>query len=266
MADPRKHNEDTSVSKTFLPEAGVSSIVRPNSDEPNLTREAYEDLQAAMHFFNFRLFGGELPDCILSFVRRRNLYGYFCVDRFENRTGVIVHEIAMNPIYLQSCGDAFALSVLVHELCHLWRHVLGPVNRSGGKGSRGYHDLVWANKMLEVGLRPTDTGLPDGKMTGYSVSHLIVEGGQFDLDCKELLASGLKLNWRDRLLPAPDEGPDDADSEGEPKPEPEKKKDRVKFTCAECGLNAWAKPSARFSCMTCNCPMQTADGLNSSKH
>lgn len=36
------------------------------------------------------------------------------------------------------------------------------------------------------------------------------------------------------------------------------KKDRIKFTCPACGLNAWAKPSARLSYGTCNVPMRTS--------
>ncbi len=239
----------------FLPEEGTNSVVRSNSPDENLTAGAYADWYTAMDFFNDRLFEGKLPDCIISFARHKNMLGYFCVDRFESQSGSTAHEIAMNPFYPRSRGDADALSTFVHELCHLWRHEFGPPNRGGGKGARGYHDLVWAGKMLEVGLIPTDTGLPDGKMTGYRVSLLIVEGGLFDIDCKELLASGFKINWHDRLfLQTNDEEIDDDTGDA---PKPKKKKDRVKFTCDECGLNAWAKPSARFVCGSCGTPMAT---------
>lgn len=236
-----------------------NSVVRPNSNDQNLTLEAYTDWYSAKYFFNDRLFEGKLPDCIISFARLKNVLGYFCVDRFESQSGAAAHEIAMNPVYLPTCGDASALSTLVHELCHLWRHEFGPPNRGGGKGARGYHDLVWAKKMLEVGLLPIANGQPEGKMTGYSVSHLIIEGGQFDLDCKELLASGFKINRHDRPFPiAVDEANDDDQPETSQPPKPKKKKDRVKFTCEECGLNAWAKPSAKLVCGTCGIPMNTA--------
>ncbi|PCJ82176.1 MAG: sprT domain-containing protein [Hyphomicrobiales bacterium] len=232
-----------------------SSVVRSNSQDQNLTIEAYADLYAAMDFFNDRLFGGNLPDCILTFTRHKNILGYFCGERFESRSGIIAHEIAMNPIYMQSRGDAEALSTLLHEMCHLWRHALAPLNRGGGKGANGYHDLVWVKKMEEVGLLPTSTGLPGGKKTGYSVTHIIIEGGQFDLDCKELLASGFKINWCDRLLPQSDDQSEEDDDETAP---PKKKKDRVKFTCDECGLNAWAKPSAPLVCGSCGIAMNEA--------
>lgn len=244
MSLPFSSEYDSALSSDQL-----NSIVRPNSSDENLTAEAYRDLYVAKDFFNERLFGGELPDCILSFARQKNMLGYFCVDRFENTEGMTAHEIALNPTYLKSRGDAEALSTLVHELCHLWRHVLGPLNRRDGRGSRGYHDLVWAGKMLEVGLCPTDTGLPGGKMTGYRVTHLIIEGGQFDLDCKELIARGFKLNWHDRLLPSRSTIGDEEETSDEP--QPTKKKDRIKFTCPGCQLNAWAKPSAELTCTSC---------------
>ncbi len=250
-------NNSTEPASKFLPAEGMSSVVRSNSDNQSLTAETYADWYSAMDYFNDRLFGGELPDCIISFARHKNMLGYFCVDRFENQSGTVAHEIAMNPVYLRPCGEANALSTLVHELCHLWRHEFGPDNRGGGKGARGYHDLVWAGKMLEVGLLPTDTGLPDGKTTGYRVSHLVIEGGQFDLDCKELLASGFNLNWCDRLIPRSDDESDE-DSETDATPKSKKKKDRVKFTCDECGLNAWAKPSANLVCGGCGIPMSLA--------
>ena len=225
------------------------SIVRPNDEGQALTEKAYRDLIDAMGFFNERLFGGQLSDCILSFGRLSHVLGYFCPDRFENQDGDLAHEISLNPAYLKTQGDREALSTLVHEMVHLWRHDHGPLNARGGKGARGYHDKVWAAKMIEVGLMPKSLSEP-GKMTGYRVSHQIIAGGQFDLDCSELLAGGFRINWHDRpLLPQPEDAPEAGE---EPAPaKPKKKKDRVKFTCGECGLNAWAKPSAQLVCGPC---------------
>lgn len=226
------------------------SIVRPNDEGRALTEKAYKDLIFAMGFFNERLFDSQLSDCILSFGRLSHVLGYFCPDRFQNQDGELAHEISLNPAYLKTQGDRDALSTLVHEMVHLWRHDHGPLNARGGKGARGYHDKVWATKMVEVGLTPTDTGQPGGKMTGYRMTHLIVEGGQFDLDCSELLATGFQINWHDRpYLPQPEDDPEQGDETAPAKPK--KKKDRVKFTCAECGLNAWAKPSAQLVCGPC---------------
>lgn len=217
-SDKPAKEERSTFSFDSLASSDVSSVVRSNSQDQNLTIDAYADLYAAMDFFNDRLFDGNLPDCILTFTRHKNILGYFCGERFENRSGIIAHEIAMNPNYMQSRGDTEALSTLLHEMCHLWRYALGPLNRGGGKGANGYHDLVWVKKMKEVGLLPTSTGLPGGKKTGYGVTHIIIEGGLFDLDCKELLASGFKINWHDRLLPQSDDQSEEGNDDDAPLP------------------------------------------------
>ena len=138
-------------------------------------------------------------------------------------------------------------STLVHEMAHLWRHYLGPLNRNGERKTNGYHCSVWAREMLRIGLIPSDTGAPGGKMTGYRMTHFIEEGGPFDCECQALLESGFQINWADRIVRpnVPNHDPND------PGEQPQKK-DRVKFTCPGCALNAWAKPSAKFACVTCN--------------
>lgn len=244
-------DEKSNQLESLLKGTDQVSIVRPNADDLGLTEKAYSDLTFAMAFFNDRLFGGTLADCILSFSRLSKVLGYFCPDRFESEDGEVSHEISLNPAYMKLLGDRESLSTLVHEMCHQWRHDHGPLNARGGKGTRGYHDKVWAGKMIEVGLMPTDTGQPGGKQTGYRISDFVIEGGQFDLDCTELLASGFRLNWHDRpYLPLPD-ATDDANADEVTPPKPKKKKDRIRFSCPECALNAWAKPSAKLACGTC---------------
>jgi SprT-like family len=233
----------------MLGDAEAFSIVRPNDPKQSLTERAYGDLTYAMRFFNERLFDDQLSDCILSFGRLSHVLGYFCPDRFEDQDGALAHEISLNPAYLKTQGDREALSTLVHEMCHLWRHDHGPRNMRGGKGSRGYHDKVWATKMIRVGLTPISLDQP-GKTTGYRVTHEIIAGGQFDLDCIELLANGFRIDWHDRSSPLPPE--DDLASGDDAAPSKGKKKDRVKFTCCACGLNAWAKPLAKLVCGTCS--------------
>ena len=73
--------------------------------------------------------------------------------------------------------DRESLSTLVHEQTHVWRRYFGPLNRRGGKGANGYHDTVWRDEMLRIGLPPSDTGEPGGKMLGYRMSHYVEEGG-----------------------------------------------------------------------------------------
>jgi len=111
-----------------------------------------------------------------------------------------------------------------------------------GKPSRsGYHNLEWAYMMEQVGLYPSDTAQPGGKRSGAKVSHYIIEGGVFDVACKELLATGLTITW--------------ADAANE---EQRKKKavTRAKYSCPMCGLNMWGKPGVFVSCMSCEETME----------
>jgi ribosomal protein S27AE len=252
-------NNRDGLGSDFDKYAGQNSSVHSNSAEPRPTPEAYSDWQDAIDYFNARLFDGQLPDCIITLTRRNGAGGYFKTNAFERVSGAVSHEIAMNPAYLQMLGDRFALSVLVHELCHLWREEFGPRNKNGHPGTRGYHDRVWARKMLEVGLVPTDTGKPGGRMTGYHVAHFIEAGGQFDLDCTELLATGFAIKWHDRVAEPVSDGsngtndnPKDGTAKGDRKA---RKGVRQRFTCPDCSLNAWAKPTAKLACGDCGLMM-----------
>ena len=241
-------------------------IVRSNKDgfdgdqpERRLppTLEAGAESQYAYSYFNDALFRGELPDCQITYTRQANVLGHFYPDRYERSDGSICHEIAQNPHYLALRDDRESLSTLVHEMAHLWRHVFGPLNKRGGRGANGYHDLVWVGEMERIGLMPSDTGLPGGKKTGNRMSHYIIPGGPFDRACRELLGSGFRINWHDRidLTGSHPRGRDDGDEGSQPELI---KKDRIKITCPACGLNAWAKPSARLICGACTVQMRPA--------
>lgn len=130
----------------------ADSIVRPNSEARDgrglpPTLEASAELQYAFSFFNDALYGSRLPDCQITYTRRKHVLGHFYPDRFQRSNGVLCHEIALNPLFLALRGDRDTLSTLVHEICHLWRHEFGPLNRRGGRGSNGYHDRAWADEM-----------------------------------------------------------------------------------------------------------------------
>ena len=82
--------------------------------------------------------------------------------------------------------------------------------------------------MREVGLIPTDTGEPGGKETGQKVTHIIEEGGRFDNACTAYLATDPAILYRDRA--------------GDGETRKKKAASKTKYTCPDCGLNAWAKP------------------------
>jgi SprT-like family len=180
-----------------------------------ITPAEYRAFQQAYDFFNTELFGGSLPQVLVTLQRHAKAYGYFSPERFIGRAGQeAAHELAMNPDHFGRT-DEVILSTLVHEMVHVWQQECGHAPR------RGYHDWQWADKMKEVGLYPSDTHKPGGKETGQHMGHYIIEGGPF----AKLQAAGFRLRWQSR---APAEDPT----------RKIKRASKTKFTCPECGQNA----------------------------
>jgi hypothetical protein len=114
-------------------------------------------------------------------------------------------------------------------MVHVWQYTHGTPPR------RAYHDREWA-KMREVGLQPSDTGQIGGKETGQHMTHYILPAGRFEVAYAKLAKTGLKLNWQSR------QAGKDAKA---------KAASKTKYTCPDCGLNAWAKPGATLICGEC---------------
>jgi predicted SprT family Zn-dependent metalloprotease len=197
-----------------------------------ITPAEYRSFQYAYDFFNAELFGGTLPHVLVTLQRHAKAYGYFSPERFVGRTAKeAAHELAMNPDHFGRT-DELILSTLAHEMVHVWQQVHGKPPR------RSYHDRQWAAKMKEVGLYPSSTAAPGGKETGQSVSHYIIEGGAFAKAFAKLEAAGFTLRWQSRTFE---------------KDATRKKKtaSKTKYSCADCGANAWAKPETSLICGEC---------------
>lgn len=166
-----------------------------HNTEQSPTIDTYSELNQAFDFFNNKLFGGELPKCLITMQRNKRVKGFYSEGRFVNEDGTSMDEIAMNPEYFGVQPLPVTLSTLVHEQSHLWQYKFGKPSRTG------YHNHEWANKMQEVGLMPTDTGEPEGKKVGQKITHYIMDGGLFELACKELMSTNFSLSWYDRYPP-----------------------------------------------------------------
>src|SRR5437764_3971921 len=149
------------------------------------TQLEYQGFQNAYDFFNRELFGGSLPQVLVTLQRHAKTKGYFSPERFTGRIdNAAVHELALNPDGFAGRTDALILSTLVHEMAHVWQQTYGKPPR------RGYHDRQWAGKMREIGLQPTTTGEPGGKETGQSVTHYIIPEGRYAKAYARLAATG----------------------------------------------------------------------------
>jgi len=209
----------------------------------NPTTQTYTVLSMAYDFFNQELFGNCLPPCLITMQRHKGAYGYFSGGRFASVADPkeITDEIALNPVHFATQKPKKVLSTLAHEMCHLWQHHFGQPPR------KSYHDRQWAAKMHEIGLIPTSSGEIGGKEIGQNVSHVIESNGRFDVAVQKFLAVHPTILY--------------ADQAGEHDTTRKKKRaSKTKYTCPECGLNAWAKPDAPLICGHCYESMQPENG------
>jgi hypothetical protein len=221
-----------------------------------VTGRAYHGLDAAYAFFNRVLFSGKLPEVVLTLQRKKGSLGYYAPARFAdtaNRTEAAgasvadmraagaVDEIALNPSSFRERSTIDVLSTLVHEMVHVAQAHFGKPSRGG------YHNAEWAAAMAAVGLIPTDTGKPGGKMTGQHMDHYIEPGGRFAVAAAAFFTAGGTVTLFGDLW-------SDGDDAAKPK---SKAGVKAKYTCPVCGLNAWAKPDARLSCTDCEEEMES---------
>lgn len=125
----------------------------------------YAKLNQAFAWFNECLFDGKLPEVFFTIARHRGAGGYFLPDSMNNRrfdengerlpVEFKLHEISLMPDAMFGWTDRFVLSVLVHEMAHLWQAEFGKPSRGG------YHNGQWADKMEEIGLMPSSLGTRD---------------------------------------------------------------------------------------------------------
>jgi predicted SprT family Zn-dependent metalloprotease len=219
------------MSQPSLSDTVIGSYDRNTNSEP-ITPAEYRGFQKAYDFFNAELFGASLPHVLVTLQRHAKAKGYFSPERFTGRIeDAAAHELALNPDSFTGRTDEEILSTLAHEMAHVWQQT------HGKPPTRCYHDRQWAAKMKEIGLQPTDTGAPGGKETGQSVTHTIIPGGPYSRAYARLQATGFQLHWQS--------APQDREQAKA------KRASKTKFTCPECGQNAWAKADALLICGNC---------------
>lgn len=234
----------------------------------NPTTQLYAQLLQAAEHFNRTLFDGTLQNVVFTLQREKTASGYFSPARWRHQDGAQVSEIAINPRYVATRPLLRLFQTIVHEQCHLWQHQFGKVSRAG------YHNEEWAEKMEEVGLIPTDTGLPNGKRTGQKMSDYPAENGLFIQACMDLVTSGFRFSWIDEnadeevIQRSIDDYPLSFPGNIAPlllKPlyngflefknqrheAVVSQKRKVKYTCSQCQTNVWGKSGLSIVCGEC---------------
>lgn len=232
----------------------------------------YTELQKAYDQFNGALFETKLPPCLITLRSSSHAYGYHHSKRFVSIKGDFLDELGLHPGFFTLRPVEEVLSTLVHEMVHHWQEHFGSPTRSNA------HNKEWSHKMKDVGLIPSNTGLPGGRTTGRTMSHYIDPTGRFIKSCREVIESGFKIEWLDRHAPRPETYADERKEKlreagvavvvSEPPtknlprqangvslvvpPPPKKEITRVRYLCQICSLKAWAAPETRIVCGNCH--------------
>lgn len=181
------------------------------------TLSQYGDFQAAFEHFNLELFGGSLPDTMLTLARTRHASGYVIPDGFHTRTdeaGSRIPELGLNPRRFANRTAEEVLGALACEMVKLAQH-------ADGTGSPdGYLNKDFYRRCYAIQLDPT---------TGRALDNQ----GAFAQAALHLLAQGWKVNY---VAPQV--------AEKTAKREAGKRSSKTKYTCPVTGANAWAKPGS----------------------
>jgi predicted SprT family Zn-dependent metalloprotease len=226
-----------------------------NSTDP--TNAQFDAYRAMWTYFNTELFGGTLGHVILNFSRRARSLGFFAPERWTDGNQT-THEISLNPTYLTRANAKDSASTLVHEMAHLWRY------EQPEKPRGGYHDTEWADKMVEIGLMPSDTAAPGGARTGYKMSHYIIPGGRFER-AFDAMPAACQLPWTIGIDEDALAGKKGTQAKKEAKEKEEEKakqaarKVKVKYSCPCCAANVWGKAGMNVRCGECDEQMLAPD-------
>ncbi|MFC7339539.1 SprT-like domain-containing protein [Haloferula chungangensis] len=228
----------------------------------------YITLSDCYDVFNDALFDGQLRGCVLTFEDRGQHFGYYRKGGFIARDGGERRdEICLNPRhFLANTGDLELLQTLVHEQVHQWQFQFGKPSL------RTYHNREWADKMLSIGLTPSSTGRPGGKMTGQHMADYPTEGGLFLQVAQGVLAKSSLITWykegvaikrAQEYAARPDLDDQTAPglvaalaanlpAAGDEESKPSRTPSKVAYQCQECGVKVWGKPSLSLICGDCH--------------
>ncbi len=262
------------MSKNLASTVGAALAKAPDSrshrtNDTGLLRptiEAYGELESAYDFFNehlfVRLFGVRLPNVMLTMPKSRKYQGYFQHQSWNSSRGehVRASEIALNPAFFLSLQEVS--QTLVHEMVHLGQ--AEHPETFGEPSPRGYHNTLFAESMIAIGLMPSSTGMPGGRTTGVRMAEYVITNGPFARAYERFRRNGYEIRWSSSFIRNNTSGTGPtgqfySPNAAQDREREQKRRSKTKYTCAACGLNAWAKPQARLACVTCSVLMREVE-------
>lgn len=184
-------------------------------------------------YYNEKLFHNKLPEVVFAISRDNKMSGMFNPDLWEDKSGSLVHELTLNPDYINPYDVEFH-QTLIHEMCHLQQYLFGKPGKSG------YHNKEFSEIMLDVGLQTSSTGTTTGSKVGRRMYDLVIEGGSFQKAFQKLQETRFEQL---EIKPIKKNKEPTKGASGK----------RSKYTCL-CGLNVWGKEGLDVFCSKCNKP------------
>jgi hypothetical protein len=191
------------------------------------TQAQFAAYQQAFDYFNRVLFKNSLPDCMLSFSRRRHSsHTLFTGGLWHEKAGPATPEISLNLKQMGAGEPIEVMATLVRQMVHLWQETYGQPSRAG------YYNYEWAEKMTAIGVIPTATGLPGGRRTGQTIKHYIEAEGRFERAFRKMPAAYL-LPFQPTAFEAEKN---------------RRNADKAVYQCTGCGTKVWGKGGLGLVC------------------
>jgi len=235
----------------------------------------YSVIQACYKYFNDKLFEGKLPIPLITFGRYiPQVAGFYGVKKWYAKDGkAVISELGINVNSIREDIVKFC-KVMIHEQIHVWQDV----NNNLDEAKPGFHNIHFVKKAEALGFTCKDA--KTGKKQGFLVDTILQENGisakviadlpknfilpfmpiEAYIDPSNPSGEGQGQGGQGEQgqgsgsgsgqdLPAKDKLPEDKSRSSGQKVVETRSGQRVKFTCARCGLNAWSKGSARLMCI-----------------
>ena len=235
-------------------------------EEVKTSTELYAKIQTVIDELDSTFFSGngkeKIPElvfainnqcrsCVTAFVSPDALY-----DKLKDKR---LQYLGINPKYLNRDVSEI-IATLCHELCHIYENAYIHIPRGG------YHDRQWVNLMEGCGLSAVFLN-----KSKTAVSTKIVEGGVFEEFVKTFTEKHGKdyfniveyspiIEHRTKVALGLEDGDDDEDdlpkADNADKPIKKYNRNKVKYTCPDCGAKVWGKSGLHIECSDCACPFE----------
>lgn len=235
-------------------------------EEVKTSTELYAKIQAVIDELDSTFFSGNGKECIPELVFAINNQCRACVTAFVSPDALYdklnnkkLQYLGINPKYLDRDSSEI-LATICHELCHIYENAYIHIPRGG------YHDRQWAELMESCGLTPVF--LNKSKTT---VSTKIVEGGAFEEfvrtfkekygeDYFNIVEYSIEIEHKTKVALGIEEGDDTEDNspkaDNADKPVKKYNRNKIKYTCPDCGVKVWGKPGLHIECSDCACSFE----------